>query len=202
MDRRITIIFITGHHNAGKTTLAQWLKNYGFVHIETGDIIRKKHKELSPGTNFNNWVNFIGQQDPDFFNKCILEVVVNAFKKIEKSNGKVQDIVVTGNRQIEGIQYICSNINLLDNKPIILYVDSSEEELFKRHFQRSDCRHLNMNRKMFKEYLELERSMGLEKIKPYADCVIKSKMNIKKTREEVITYLQSIGYNVKTGIKN
>jgi len=32
------MIFITGPHNSGKTTLALQLLQYGFLHIETGDI--------------------------------------------------------------------------------------------------------------------------------------------------------------------
>ena len=42
------MIFIVGPHSAGKTTIASNLCNQGFLHVETGDIVRKKHQEVAP----------------------------------------------------------------------------------------------------------------------------------------------------------
>lgn len=51
------MIFLCGHHNTGKTTLAKWLADFGFPYfIETGDIVRNLYKITSPNYEFSEWV--------------------------------------------------------------------------------------------------------------------------------------------------
>ena len=59
------MIFLTGHHSSGKSTLANKLKSEGFIHIETGKIVRQKYLELTRGEkNFQVWATQIHKNSP------------------------------------------------------------------------------------------------------------------------------------------
>ncbi len=187
------MIFITGPHNVGKTTLAKWLENFGFSQIETGNIVREQHGILSPDKDFYEWAKEIQSSNPDFFNKCVLDAVE---QKIKNYNNLHQDIIITGNRQIDGIDYVCNQISVKTKKPLIFYLDASEDELFRRHSMRKDGRHPNISKQEFKKYLSYDQSLGLEKIKGHAHHILISGSTISKIQEEIKKILLSYGYEI------
>ena len=104
------MIFIAGPHNAGKTTIARELLKYGFLHVETGDIIREHYKEISPHTDFTQWAKEMNNHHPSHFNDLIADFI----EKIVMMGGGAPSIygqiIVTGNRQLDGIRYIQARI--------------------------------------------------------------------------------------------
>src|SRR4030043_647912 len=186
------MIFIAGPHNSGKTTLAKWLVNSGYVHIETGDIVRKKHKEFAPESDFHDWACRNNEKNPDFLNECILEAIINARKEILNSQGRIQDIIVTGNRQIDGINFIVEKLkNDLHREKFIIYLDAPIEELYQRQLKREDRIIASLTFEKFKdEYLAFDKKMGLENIKKYADCIIDSGKENSKICNEISSILR------------
>jgi len=75
------MIFIVGPHNSGKTTLAKGMVNRGFVHVETGDIIRQKYNEINPGIRFHDWAHKNNTENHHLFDNFILEVVNSVKEK-------------------------------------------------------------------------------------------------------------------------
>lgn len=186
----IKMIFITGPHDAGKSTIATFLRDKGFLHVETSSIVKNKHKEVAPHRNFGEWAN----EQNHYFDKYIAQAVVRAEQEIKHGNGRYQDVVVTGNRQIEGINYLIRKVPPLKSN-LIIYVEADDETLFRRHMGRPDRAIPGLTLQRFRdEILAYDRKMGVEEIKPVADIVIRNTGDINLCYATTTTFLQSRGY--------
>jgi len=187
------MIFIVGHHNSGKSTIATLLKKYGFLHVETGDIIREIHKEQDPEREFSEWISEMNVKESDFLNNAILKKVNANLEQIKK-NPFLQDIVVTGNRQVEGIEFLCENVTE-PNSNIVIYMETNTEELYNRQLQRNDriIDALTFE-KFINEYLAFDTEMGLEQIRTRADVIVDSSFGVDIIFREVASVLSKHGF--------
>lgn len=184
------MIFIAGPHDAGKTTIASHLSNLGFLHVETSSIVKAKHKEMAPDTNFGEWAI----EQNHYFDRYIAQAVVKAEQEIKRSNTRYQDIIVTGNRQLDGINYLIKRIPPL-RLNLIMYVEADEVTLFDRHMSRPDRAISGMTLQRFRdEILAYDQKMGVERIKEVADIVICNNGEIRSCLETAFLFLQSKGY--------
>ncbi len=180
--------------------MAKRLSGFGFIHIETGDIIRRKHQDLAPSIDFHEWADKNNKKDRNFLNECILEVIINAQREISILNkSNIQDIIITGNRQIDGINYIMEqNRKDMGRGKTIIYMDAPIEELYQRQIKREDRIIPNLTFEKFKsEYLAFDKEMGLENIKKHADCVINSSNENNEIFRKISMILKERGYNFK-----
>lgn len=184
------MIFIVGPHDAGKTTIARYLNSVGFLHVETSSIVKAKHREMAPNRNFGEWAT----EQNHYFDKYIAQAVVKLEQEIRRSNGRYQDIVVTGNRQIDGINYLINKVPPLRSN-LIIYVEADEATLFNRHMCRPDRTVPGLTLQRFKdEILAYDSKMGVEDIKHVADIVICNNGEIGSCLETASSFLQSKGY--------
>ena len=170
------MIFIAGHHNTGKSTLAKFLTKNGFLHVETGAVIRQIYKNSGSELSFGEWAK---QNNHDFDNYIIDEV--RAAKDLAlRENG--QDVVVTGNRQVEGINKIRQSVEPIDQKAhVVIYLEAQPEVLFQRHQQRPDRRVDGLTLNAFKtEILGYDQEMGIERIRDMADVVLYNNSDISR----------------------
>ena len=186
------MIFIVGPHNSGKTTLAKSMVGLGFIHVETGDIIRQKYKELNPLTSFQDWARKNNTECPHFFDDFILDRVNSVKEKNINCEKKIYDVVVTGNRQIDGIRYLMEKINTSDiNKNVVIYLDAPIEELYVRQIKRKDRIIPNLNFVNFKDnYLAFDEEMGLGKIKDFSDFIVDSNKPLREILRETLSILK------------
>lgn len=186
------MIFITGPHSAGKTTIAKKLRDHGFLHVETGDIVRRKHQEIAPDVEFGRWVS----EQQHKFDHYILEIVLDTQRQIEQSYGLLQNIVITGNRQIDGVVYLMENVPPLNKKPnLIIYVEADEQILFKRYIRRPDRTDASLTFEKFKEeILGFDKKMGLENIKRRANFIVQNEREIDYCVGCIRRFLKSYGY--------
>jgi dephospho-CoA kinase len=192
------MIFITGPHNSGKSTLAGWFKKHCFFHIETGDIIRKKYKEINPGIPFCDWAKKINKEQPNFFNEIILKEVSIDESYICDDEHKFQDLVITGNRQYSGIEYLIKNVNInIGTKNLIIYLDADPEELYRRQLQRMDRIILGLNYNKFQDYLVFDEQMGILEIKNRAEHIINCNCLPEEVIGKVSKILVEYGYFIK-----
>ncbi len=163
-----SMIFIAGHHDTGKSTLAKFLVENGFLHVETGDIVRRIYKESGTELPFGEWA----KQNGHNFDGYIVQSV-NAAKEKARAEGK-QDVVVTGNRQMEGILHVCNHVAPLEGrKHIIVYTEAEPEVLFTRHQLRPDRRIPGLTVEVFKkEIMGYDKDMGLERIREKSNLVV------------------------------
>lgn len=187
------MIFITGHHNSGKSTAAGCLKEkYGFSHVETGDIVRQLHQHSKTNLPYGEWAKL----NSHCFDQVITSTICDLRERILQTNGKVPDIVVTGNRQIEGIRHIINNVQPFPGREhLILYVEADPKILHERHMARMDR---PTTRLTFKEFMDglikFDQDMGVELIKEHAHIKIRNEETVEKFLMLVSEALRSHGY--------
>jgi adenylate kinase family enzyme len=188
------MIFLTGPHNSGKSTIARQLRDKGFLHVETGDVIRKIHQELAPETNLKDWA----VQHQNHFDDFILEEVIQA-RSINESNGNGIDVIVTGNRQMAGIRYLQERVPPLPRKKhLVLYLEAPEPELYKRQIGRLDRQIPGLTYDAFvRDYLAFDIEMGLHQIKESADFIIPTNTSPEEVLHAVELVLNYCGYDLR-----
>ncbi len=167
------MIFLTGPHGSGKTTIAKELIKQGFFYIETGEIVRKEYKKRAPNIDFSLWA--VSQKHS--FDHLIEEAAKKIQAKINESDA-FQDILIVGNRQITGIDYLTQRIPQ-SKKNLIIYIDANEKILFERCMKREGKK---IEQECFKEFQEekinFDKKMGLENIKKRADLILINEGNL------------------------
>jgi len=175
------MIFITGHHCTGKTYITNALYNYGFEYIDSGPFLRSLWRKQAVYTAFEKYIN----ENEKIFGKHFTDQLLS--KEISKiiqklKNNKKLDILVTGNRTIEGIHYIKDHcVDLKSRRKIIFYIEADKQILYSRYCQRNN----SISISEFEEVLDKDKAMGLEKIKPEADFIITNNSTINNFRDNV-----------------
>ncbi len=185
------MIFVSGPHNAGKTELSKHLCNYGFFRVETGEIVRRKHAELAMGTNFADWATTNGHQ----FDEYIAESVLSSQSEVVGKG--FQDVIVTGNRQLRGIDYLRSRIGPDSWRPnLIIYMEADDRVLFERQVMyRKDRVTPDLTFETFRrDVLGYDLGMGVDEIKGYADLVIRNTGVFDDCVRDAKLFLQDRGY--------
>lgn len=189
------MIFLAGHHNSGKSTLAGWFESGGFKHIETGDIIRNCYKSQNITEPFGEWASRVNAETPDYFNEIILEHI----RKVSDSFSDLDKVIITGNRQLGGINYLTEHIQGNGHKPVIVFLEASEQELYRRQLERSDRIIPNLTFDKFSnEYLAYDKNMGIDNIKKRADYVIDSNKPVEEILREIVFILGKTGYPIES----
>jgi len=196
------MIFLTGPHNSGKTTMAKKLADDGFIHVETGDVVRKKYKDDNIGDNFEKWAIEKNKEDLNYFDKIIVEAINLAIKARKDQGMLFGDVVITGNRQLSGIKYLIRNVkNLKGHDNIIIYLEVPEEKLYQRQLDRKDRKIAGLTHSKFKnEHLGFDNKMGLQEIKKMADYIIDADKPIGEVLAGITKILNEIGCEIKRSL--
>lgn len=182
------MIFISGHHNTGKSTIAKWLIPLGFSHLETGEIIRRTYSGENSKCDFYNWVSQKNLENKDYLDNLIVQEVLTVIK-----NNPSVKLIITGNRQINGINYLKKRVGEIDNKKdLILFLHAPEEELYRRQLERTDRIIPNLTFDVFKnKYLAYDEKMGVNLIEKEADYVLENLRDDKKVKDRIIEILKA-----------
>jgi len=189
------MIFLTGPHGAGKTTVAEMLSEYDFEYLDLGGILRRKHKVEAEDINFELWCQ---QKEkifgPTFTDDIIVEEVKKHKERILSQLNSVQDLIIVGSRSFRGLKYIINKVGLFKNKKnVIIYIDAPISVL-QRHYCLKE--HKKISLKRFKELLGKDEKMGISTIIPYADIKILndgSKKDLRAKVEEIFFF--KLGYS-------
>jgi inosine/xanthosine triphosphate pyrophosphatase family protein/adenylate kinase family enzyme len=155
--------FVSGLTCAGKTTIANYLvEELDFLHIEASDFMHEIYRE-------NHGVE--GKVDIGTFAKEILKVtptvvaerVTNYLKSYE-----AQDLVITGFRLLEEINYVKAQFPLLSNFNLIVIEAEQQVRELRKAARSRDVK--NIENLIERDKREL--SMGMSKLVEYPDSVI------------------------------
>ena len=155
------VYFIVGPHGVGKTYFINEVrKERELLHLDTGPIIRDVHSRSKSSLPFGEWMKY----GETCFGKDFSNIVL--LKRMEQllleNNYNGQDLFITGNRTIAGINYMIEHLNI--SNPVIIYLDSSFENLKNNYETREQ---LSLSDKQFAEVINEEKKRGLADLKKY-----------------------------------
>lgn len=151
------ILFLTGPHAVGKSYFMQQLPTTNnFFQFDTGPEMRRMHKESLSTKSIGEWVDELEKK------YGLLITCDMLCKVLESRNRNTDNIIITGFRQIEGIEYMI-NYFQPDNYEI-LYIDGTFE-LLKNNFRSRENK--NISDEEFNSYLLVEEDWGLKTLKKY-----------------------------------
>ena len=165
--------FIAGHHGVGKTFLVNELKKeIKLTHFDTGPMIRALYAKSNTDVSFQNWIVASEEKHgKDFTNKLLCQEM----EKNLKNN--TSNIIITGNRSLEGIMYISKYFFI--TLPSIIYLESPFALLKTNYEAREKIKLTDLE--FEKKFLE-EIKAGLYNIRDYViqnqdTCLFVHKLN-------------------------
>ncbi|MCE9628725.1 MAG: AAA family ATPase [Candidatus Vogelbacteria bacterium] len=182
------MIFIVGHHGVGKSTFGNWLKSKGFIHLETSKLIKDVFTKSGSNLGFIDWVL---EQGDDNINQIIVD---NINAEYSKAGSGFIDIVITGNRQFSGIEYIKNHVEKsVSSGNTIIYLNSPVEVLYERYHGRNDGRKSYESVNRFQEELiTFDKTMGVEEIQSKADYIINTDKELDVTLEDLAVVIKKV----------
>lgn len=172
------ILFLTGPHAVGKSHFMQHLAtNNEFFQFDTGPEMRKMHKEFAPDKLIGEWVNELeGQFGP--FVTC--DMLCKVFESKDRST---ENVIITGFRQVEGIEYMVNYFQPDDYE--ILFIDGTFN-LLKNNFMARE--NVEVSDEYFKQYLLDEEEWGLTILRNYVlNNPEHCRYIMKQSNEEIIS---------------
>lgn len=167
------VYFLTGHHGVGKTYLVNQLtKEIELYHFDTGPTIRTIYQSLALPYSLGEWIRRGEIEKGENFTDDIL---LNELKKLLIGIDNNKKIIITGNRNLEGLMYLAEGI--YKPNPNIIFLDAAKEILKQNYFSREKEILNNKNFDLlFDQLLEDEINSGLYDIKNYTinhpeDCL-------------------------------
>lgn len=169
------MIFVAGYHASGKSVVADLLKDeFNCLHVESSDITRGHWEAAGKPGNIHEWARSLTEYyGADYFNSIIAENILESYRSSTDSGSSIQDIVFTGARSLQTIQYVTSSLDgqlTLGRPNIIIGVEAEYGTLLSRYRERNRRPGDNgISEQTFSELIAGERGRGLDDILAVAD---------------------------------
>lgn len=184
------MIFLSGHKANGKNTITDLLDKSGYLTFDTGPFIRNLREQYHLSSiSTGEFVNYMKRRTGN--SRWDDDLVAEACLKEYPKNKNKKDIVISGYRSMEGIQYLSSKLNgsiFPDQGIHIWFVECSPEVALQR-FNLREGRIASLD-----DYLEIcsqEDSRGLIEIREHADFFINNSFSEESLRQQIEGYLGS-----------
>lgn len=196
------MIFLVGHHAAGKTEIANVLKErFNFLHIETSGVVKDYKRQTMPDTPMDQWVEYISTNfGLAFLDQLIVDYMRDSVEARSTLNIPFQEIVVTGNRSPHGVRYIVDHMREIIApqafQPKVIAVSASDCVLYTRYVSRNREAGDNLlTVNTFQAILERERRAGLaELIQSSHHTFLNEGASIGTLQAEVHSVFAALGY--------
>ena len=120
---------------AGKGTVSEYLvKNYGYEHLSTGDLLRD---EIKSGSELGNQINELITKGNLVNDELITELVSDKLKNLESGKPFILDGFPRTLPQALSLEEIFKKYNITNN--IVIYLNIKEEQALKRVMGRVIC---------------------------------------------------------------
>jgi len=170
------MLFVVGYHASGKSYFAQMLeRQYGALHIETSAVVRAFKLLDAPDVSMNAWAR---AKEAEFSANFFDEIIVSAVRDkylAEIERGMVPtEVVISGNRSLNGIQYIAEHLQSIDERPTKIFAFEVSEDTRYERFQKRDRREgdATMPFEEFQNLIKEEQNTGIDEIFLHADMII------------------------------
>ena len=151
------ILFLTGPHAVGKSYLMnKMMEKNEIFSFDTGPHMRKMHKDSKTELSIMDWVDSLEKQHGPLITCQMLS------EELEKERHGQENVIVTGFRQIEGIQYM---IDYFKPEEYLIYYLDADKELLKSNYETREKKKLSVDE--FNDYLKSEEEWGLGELKKW-----------------------------------
>ncbi len=151
------IYFVVGPSGVGKTSFSSLIKEKRNIeYFDTGPILRNIYVKSNNKISFGEWIR-LGEMQ--YGQNYAISLICNEIKDIYKSDN---DIIIIGNRCIDGINYMIDSLNICDY--IIIYFDASFDCLKSNYENRENVK---INDNEFDVIIKGGNKMGLLELKRY-----------------------------------
>lgn len=196
------MIFLVGHRASGKTEVAKILeRRFHIIHVETSSIVKDFKAVSSQETEMDQWEEgLLNRFGRDFINELIVE---GTREKIEKKHDpELEDVVISGNRQASGVDYLIRNIGELPNdihsRLHLVTVVVDPRILYKRYVLRGRRDDAVMDEQEFYEgVLERERTRGLSELMQRPHISIDNSGDLAALEERTFNLFRELGYRAR-----
>lgn len=203
------MIFINGYHASGKSHLAGIVsREFNCLHIETSAVVRSMWMESGSRVGLQDWAAKMEHlYGKDFFDGVIAHTISERYEASVRNCSEIQDVVVTGNRSLEGIKYLAEAFRdtPLGEKPNwIIGVKADFETLLER-FRTRNRRpgDAEITEEDFRELTQQETRRGLEDILHAADYIVHNDGTENEFRDHAVEFFEGrIGLRRQSEIKD
>ncbi len=188
------MIFLTGPHGAGKTTIAEMLVGHGFVYLDLGKLLRGKYREEDPEVSFESWCKVNEEKVGPSFTDDVIVLEIDALRRSIAASAKPpRDLVIVGSRSLNGIRHITGRVpNFNGRGNSVVYIDAPPEVLMQRYCDREGKQ---LSRSDFDALLERDVQMGLPSIDPCVDVRLFNNGSIRQLEEMTRELVKQLGYS-------
>ena len=184
--RRVVIICLTGMPGAGKSTVANSLKDKGFLVITMGDVIREEAIRLNLDLDDTNLGKLMIKMRNEIGQGAVAELVIKRIEaEIERSPSNVGPTVVI----VDGIRSI-AEVKVLRRIVRLLAIHASADIRFV-HIRKRARVDVPLAQKDFQERDRRELSVGISEAIAFADeAISNNNLTIKQLRSaafEIVT---------------
>lgn len=151
------VFFVVGPSGVGKTFFAKKIgQKYNVSFFDTGPILRQYYSQQKVSVSFSEWIRSNENEYGDNFAiSCIC-------KSIQKTYRDNSIIIITGNRCIDGINYMIDFFKI--QKHFIIYLDANYK-CIKGNIEKRE--NVKLNIEEFNSIINGDFSMGLGDLKQF-----------------------------------
>lgn len=186
------MIFLVGQHCSGKTRISKVFSRAQFLCIDLGPLLREIHQGVSPHTSFADWIH-VGEEieGRHFTDSQLVEAISH---QVSDGSGRCwQDLLIAGNRSLEGVQYLVERIGSYQGyRNVIVWVEAPVATLYRRYGVRNPDRPLSYAD--FLNLLEDDHRLGLPKLKDAAEFKLCNTCGEDALEDRVRELIRCLGY--------
>lgn len=164
------MIFLTGPHCAGKTTIAEILMPYNFNYLDLGPTLRELHQEESNSLSFEEWLSKGEANHGRYFTDDLLvKAIKECREKLLNQPVVTQDLIICGSRSLEGISYLTQRVSRLNDwENTIVWVEAPKPLLWQRFCEKNGATSMAE----FEVLLRRDKELGLDTIREHVDHIL------------------------------
>ena len=186
------MIFLVGQHCAGKSRVSVIFSQARFLRIDLGPLLREIHQRTSPRISFADWISAGEEAEGKRFTD--LQLAREVSRQVGNASGEHwQDLVIVGNRSLEGVKYLAERIGPYEGrKNVIIWVEAPIATLYTRYGLRNPDYQLSYPD--FLSLLEDDNKLGLSALKGAADLELRNTGSEYELETRVLALIKQLGY--------
>ena len=170
------MLFVVGYHASGKSHFARILEQqYNAMHIETSVVVKEFKLQDAPDASLGEWARMKEAEfGSTFFDEIIVMNVRKRYLQALEEGNDPKEIIITGNRSLNGIKYAAEQLADLHSRPTKIFAVDVDEDVRLQRFRERNRREgdATMSSEGFQKLIREEQDTGIDEIFINADLIL------------------------------